>query len=398
MLKVFSDLLDENCFDPLTRSILDAGSGVGVLGICAAGALAEKGYDELRVRAQDRDELTRVFTLYNAAQNGIDEKTISAHIEPLLADCGPFDLILTNIPAKAGKPVLEDFIPRSVRCLSSGGKALMVAVNTLADFFTETINEKAALLRTVKGSGHTVFLYGKNETRLPPKNENSKKYETGNLLEWNPSYMRCSVDLEMEKIPYKMKTVHGAENFDSAGGETEAAAKLAIRLEKEVRSCAAPERILIWEDDQGHFAAWFEKHFTPVDMQFVLAGRNVLALEASLLNLRAAMVMIMSAESLPEHSIITVNAADLGLESEKILAGGQCFSFIAAFPKKVPQTNTTEAFWESLKRISLPGAIILIGLPSTEAESFDRKKPKGFTRLGDLKRKGFRALAYRLTK
>jgi hypothetical protein len=39
---------------------------------------------------------------------------------------------------------------------------------------------------------------------------------------------------------------------------------------------------------------------------------------------------------------------------------------------------------------------LVIAFPSVEAERFDRKKPKDFTRLLDIKRKGFRALAYQL--
>jgi hypothetical protein len=53
------------------------------------------------------------------------------------------------------------------------------------------------------------------------------------------------------------------------------------------------------------------------------------------------------------------------------------------------------ALWEDLARMLRPGGNALIALPSSEAEKFDRKKTEGFTRMGDIKRQGFRALAYR---
>jgi hypothetical protein len=58
-------------------------------------------------------------------------------------------------------------------------------------------------------------------------------------------------------------------------------------------------------------------------------------------------------------------------------------------------TKRLDAYWEGLAELLREGGIALITLPSSEAEQFDRKKPKGFTRLGDVKREGFRAAAYR---
>jgi hypothetical protein len=39
--------------------------------------------------------------------------------------------------------------------------------------------------------------------------------------------------------------------------------------------------------------------------------------------------------------------------------------------------------------------VALIALPSSEAERFDRAKPRGFLRLGGHKRRGFRALGFK---
>jgi hypothetical protein len=72
---------------------------------------------------------------------------------------------------------------------------------------------------------------------------------------------------------------------------------------------------------------------------------------------------------------------------------------VAAFPQAVPRTSRRESLWESLGDLLIPGGLALLAFPAAEADRFDRRKPPGFTRLGDLKHRaagpGFRALAYR---
>ncbi|MDR1315985.1 MAG: methyltransferase, partial [Spirochaetales bacterium] len=167
LLRVFSGLLDGGLFPAPgklrqggTLSVLDAGCGCGVLGICAGTALrdlagkgaagercsgpgpglasvlvpASASVPALAVRAQDRDELARLFTEYNGLRNGLAGAELEARTEALLAAPAgaAWDLILSNVPAKAGRPVLEDFIGRSAGMLKSGGLALVVVVNPLA--------------------------------------------------------------------------------------------------------------------------------------------------------------------------------------------------------------------------------------------------------------------------
>ncbi|MDR1949840.1 MAG: hypothetical protein LBQ38_10650, partial [Spirochaetaceae bacterium] len=63
-----------------------------------------------------------------------------------------------------------------------------------------------------------------------------------------------------------------------------------------------------------------------------------------------------------------------------------------------PRADLLNALWEGLGGLLKTGGTGLVVFPSSEAERFDRKKPKPFVRLGDLKRKGFRALAYAKTE
>jgi hypothetical protein len=421
-LKVLSKIWDEDRARgyPLPASVLDAGSGVGVVGICAAAALNEQegppgqgppspgAGSPVRVRSQDRDELARVFTEYNARQNGVPPGQLSAHTEPLLA--GPpgarWDLILSNIPAKAGEPVLADFVSRSAGLLNAGGRVLVVAVNPLADFFRARIrNASLPLYREETGRGHTVLLYGPGESGpaaypLPEGGED--------LFQRVPAYLRNRGAYEIEGVSYVLDTCYGAASFDHPGGAVLAAAKLLTRLglDKFVPPPEEPPHplpVLIHGEDQGHFPAWLIRWaagenpgralpFRPL----VLSGRNILALEACRHNTLAALGSIPGEKS-PGTALVRpavdLSPPDPGTPPLEEPAG-RGYPFIAVFPEPVPQTGRYGSYWEGLARLLAPQGIVLAALSASEAERFDRKKPPSFTRLGDIKRKGFRALAY----
>jgi hypothetical protein len=390
LLKVFSRAMDEDLKKGvLPCSVLDAGCGAGVLGICAAGAIrdiaAAPGKEPpLAVVFQDRDELARVFTEYNAMRNGIPRELFTSFTQPLLA--GPreqnWDLILSNIPAKAGAPVLEDFVRRSAAMLSPGGRVFMVAVNTLAGFFRSLIAGAASPVYEERGPEHTVFVY--------------RPLSAGGVLEtMDGFYIRNRGGYEMETIRYRLDTVYGAPDFDTPSGAVQAAAKLAAKLDLKTKLAPGAPALLVHEPDQGHFAAWLASYLgapfsgeagKTAAYRWVLSGRNILSLEAARRNLDPD-------KRLP---VFLVPAADLFLDRERIAAAADTggFRFIAAFPETVPGTSRRRAFWEGLAALAAPGGIVTAGFSSVEAERFDRLKPGCFARLGDTKRKGFRALAY----
>jgi hypothetical protein len=396
------------------------------------------------VRAQDRDELARSFTVYNAVQNGVPPSVLSAHTEPLLAcpatppeGSGPatslhWDLILSNIPAKTGGPVLLDFISRSAVQLTPGGLTALVVVNPLANLLRTQIGElDLPLIHDETGAGHTVLVYGppgagpealgtgsSGETAAADAAK-PEATETGTaglgagfLRQW-PAYFRGAGDYEMEGIPYHIDAFHGVADFDSPGGAVQATAKLVSRLDLRLPLGA----LLFHEPDQGRFPVWLLRYWglpegpleavssgsaLAMDGPLVLSGRNILALEAARHNILLALgnttagIGERDTLSTGAPEIVLVPAVDLSMDRERLSEAAQGrFGFIAAFPELVPQTDRLDAYWEGLAALLVPGGMAVIGLPSSEAERFDRKKPKGFTRLGDIKRHGFRALGYR---
>ena len=86
------------------------------------------------------------------------------------------------------------------------------------------------------------------------------------------------------------------------------------------------------------------------------------------------------------------NAVDIFPAKESLKS--RC-RLIAYFPDTIPETNTANAAWESLTLLAAAHCIVITGMSSAEAERFDKRKPPAWHRMGDIKRKGFRAMAYR---
>ena len=404
LLKILSQILDEDIAagkSPPLR-VLDSGCGTGVIGICAAAVLAPLVKDgsglRLRVRCQDRDELARLITAHNAARNRISPATLEAYTEPLLSaqPGAQWDLILTNIPAKAGMPVLADFVRRSAGLLNPGGKVIMVAVRTLADFFREQIENaaEAKLLQEHQGPGHSVFVYTRAENQQPAAAVKSGK----DFITHHPFYVRAEITRAIEDIPVHLTTIHGAGGFDNPGGAVLAAAKLARRLQFPLNDTP----LLVHEPEQGFFLCWLLAFLRDeVRPPVVLSGRNILALEASRYNVRQNVLQNVLQNG--DTTIAVVPVADLALGETALreAAGDLPYGCIAAFPELLPQSSLPKgvdqlgAIWDAIPPLLAQGGVFLVTFNSSDAQRFDRKKPTGFTRMGSVKRNGFRALAYR---
>jgi hypothetical protein len=95
--------------------------------------------------------------------------------------------------------------------------------------------------------------------------------------------------------------------------------------------------------------------------------------------------------------IVLLPAIDIALDQAALAASG-AYGLIAFFPEAVPRAEGTErldAWWEALTSLLVPGGFLLAAFSASRAERFDRRKPQGFTRLGDVRRMGFRAYLYR---
>ncbi|MDR1046832.1 MAG: methyltransferase [Treponema sp.] len=424
LLKVFSEELDKGLLRELQNRtgplhILDAGSGCGVIGICAARAL--EGID-VRTISTDRDELAGIFTGYNARQNGLRCEKFSTHTSTLFNGNPARDLILSNIPAKAGKPVLEDFIRRA--CPHCEALAFIVAVKPLADFTRGTIAAAGAeILRETAGRGHTVFVFRKGRAApgpgggfrrncFAPRIEGTSSAEdssgsntVGEEETFTGVYRRQRLETELEGCALGMDTFHGAPGFDDPGEAVLAAVKLSRKLglntapggeanlKNSLKNSNSIEvsstgtfhaNRLFHETEQGCYPLWFYKTSSPEKTRngkAILSGRNILALKAAEYNLKDTV------------NTVLIPAADLASAKDALLGEGP-YSFIAALPENILR-ESIPSHWEALTVLLRARGVFLISLPSFLAEQFDRAKISGFSRLGNVRREGFRALAYR---
>lgn len=383
LLKVVSALWDEDLAAgrPLPASALDAGCGVGVIGIACAAALKAAGVAAPRLRCQDRDELARIFTAVNARAALLGPDVLEAYAEPLLSSPpgSAWDLILSNVPAKAGVPVLRDFVRRSAALLSDGGRCACVVVEPLAEAFATWIGEAGApILRVEAGSEHRVFVYGRSVgTGVAAEPEGM------DASELPPAYLRGEAVHSLAGSSYSIRAYHGVADFDTPGRDAALAAKLTDRIWERMNLGGEGAAVLVHEGAQGHYSAWLACRLNRP--RFVLSGRNVLALAASRTNLGPAAA-----------DCRTVSAADPLVAREELLsASGSPYALAVLFPELVPRTERLGAHWEALGGLLPPGGTAIVALPSTDAERFDRLKPAAFGRLSELKRDGFRALAYR---
>jgi hypothetical protein len=418
LLRVLSRLWDEDLAAApealpaaaLPRTILDAGCGVGVIGIAAAGALVAEGKRDLRVRAQDRDELARAFTAANAAANGIGPEVLTAYAEPLLS--GPprarWDLILSNVPAKAGSPVLADFFFRSTRLLSVGGRALVVVVNPLAEAARSWIAKAGAAVDCEESSAeHTVFAYGRptGTDAAPiepdPAIDHLAAAEAEPFSFPGPAYLRTAGDFELEDTAYRIEALHGVADFDEPSRAVVLAAKLLGKIGAAAAGSRADGRgpaVLVHECDQGHFPAWLVSRAAAASSappRLVLVGRNVLALAAARNNTLFAAGGATAGSPAGPATVSVRAAVDLGICAAGLLAEFGLFDLVVSFPEAVPRVDRAAASWAAVSGLLAPGGLFLVAQTSTEAERFDRSKPRGFSRAGELKRDGFRAQAYR---
>ncbi len=117
--------------------ILDLGCGYGVLGLHLA-QCAPQG----RALLVDKDFVAVEYAKKNAALNQLRHAEVQLsnglqHIDPLRQ----FDLIVSNLPAKASKEQHYLFLHDSQQHLKPGGRLVMVVILGLKEFMARTFRE-----------------------------------------------------------------------------------------------------------------------------------------------------------------------------------------------------------------------------------------------------------------
>jgi len=332
---------------PPVGRVLDAGCGTGPL------ALALKKFRPvLEVVARDRLALAAAFTAENARINGL---TIDAAPGLLLNNVpGPWDLIVSNLPAKAGEPVLADFVSRSLGLLAPGGLVAVVVVEPLSAWFSAQLDAFSAVrVYEEAGGGYRVFHYRPESVPL----------SSGPAFP--QAYRRAQTPWSVGPLSFVQKTFFGLPNFDLLDY------RLLVTLPL-LEGWHLRGDCLVWEPVQGHLASWADAVLPP-GATLHLAGNDALGLAAAGENTRRLAVV---------HAVPTLADVSLGTGSL-----GSALVQLHTEPE-VPWVERTR---ESLLRLLAPGARVLINGTSTDLTRF-LERHQGLRKVSDFRNKGWRVV------
>lgn len=136
--------------------VLDLGCGYGPLGLAL-----RKVYPSSKVHLVDKDALSVMFAQRNILLNRLTDT--KAYISLGYDDIQDtdYDLIISNIPAKAGEKVITHFLTDAANFLSPQGVAAVVVIKAIADFVSDVLanNSNIKVLVKKETPRYSVFHY-----------------------------------------------------------------------------------------------------------------------------------------------------------------------------------------------------------------------------------------------
>lgn len=142
------------------RTILDLGCGYGPIGIILA-----RLNPEAQIVMADKDLLAVRYAQLNIEQNGITNAQVVGSVGVEHVPDLPYDLIVSNIPAKIGDRAIEqEFLLQPYERLQPGGSYWFVVISGLNHLIPRLGQKHQLKLKEVKKrAGHSVYHLRKPE-------------------------------------------------------------------------------------------------------------------------------------------------------------------------------------------------------------------------------------------
>lgn len=269
---------------PTRGRAIDYGCGYGVLGLALKHVRPE-----WSIELVDRDALAVAFSAWNAERSGWNEAdTVRCRIGLGVESASPegIDLLLWNVPGKAGSQVLEHLACDATEALAVDGLLALVIVNPLA----ETLRAEIDTDRTVSieayatSRDHTVMLVRRRYRRDVESRLIEPPFTRG-------VFDRAARSFEWRDRGYAITPVVGLPEYDSRDYATDCALDVISGLHGPI------DRVVVQGVGQGHVPLALHALMEPESM--VLIDRDLLALETSR---RALLDAGMSLDTIVNHA------------------------------------------------------------------------------------------------
>ena len=254
----------------LLRSLVDAPSFAKILDLgCGYGPLAltlKALYPESVVHAVDRDALAVDYTRQNAALNELADVEVYGSLGFDDVSAHDFDLIISNIPGKAGETVIASLLRDAVHFLKPGGLVAIVVVAALESVVAQALDDPGIEIAFQETrSGHAIFHYRFTDAYRAAQPRFASSMARG-------LYHRDAVDITVGSFTFPMQTARGLSEFDSLSyGSLLLLNNLARLQETNV------QRVIVHNPGQGHIPVALWKLFQPDFIAVV--DRDLLSLQ-----------------------------------------------------------------------------------------------------------------------
>ncbi len=362
------------------RNFLDIGCGAGIIGIAAA-----KRHPHLRVTMQDRDVLAAEFAAHNAALNGIQDYHVSADLAFLRLPEQRYNAIVSNIPAKAGEPVLAHMAANMLSHLSRSEESIaaVVVIESLRKKFGNMIRESGGkIVHRESTKSHTVYHFVRTEKaevkarreagELPSEAVGEYDHEAAYSLP--KVYFRTRVSPKLSTIRYSLDTVWGLPNFDNPSYRTQLFSQWAVKS-------SAARKMIIWNPGQGHIPVFAHTLWNNALESIELVGRDSLALAVTSHNL------LFSVET-TSRTVPDLTEAERGIGEN-----GKSHDTCVICYDHSPLVEREQYLWNFAARaLHSEGRLVIIG-KSSDLHPFSKGR-EGFSLSYSQKHRGNRLLAF----
>lgn len=184
------------------KQIMDIGCGVGVLGL----SLLPHCHKEASLICEDRNALALLYTYHNGLKNNIEANRITPRWNLFLQEAinEQVDLLVSNIPAKAGNNIIKLFLQNSISWVKpQSGVVAIVIVKPLADLAIKSVTEANIPISYREENSEYLVLHLKN-----PLTTKQKQIS-------NDNYIRNFANFNLKKISYPLHSVYNLPDFDT---------------------------------------------------------------------------------------------------------------------------------------------------------------------------------------